>query len=184
MIAHTITDDFIRFLVPKRSEVQDALKTLYFLSDKAIDAGLMSTELEVHGLMVGVGFSLWRAVFTAHKPLTRKENLSSSKDFLANLIATNAVAFPAEQVSWAYGYYINNARLRLKQIVELLPEENKVSLHAAIKSVGKTVLDQAPTQTYENMHVLFLEVLQLLDTHLNLDSRSSWPPKPKGYAFD
>jgi hypothetical protein len=97
MIAHTITDDFIRFLVPKRSEVQDALKTLYFLSDKAIDAGLMSTELEVHGLMVGVGFSLWRAVFTAHKPLTRKENLSSSKDFLANLIATNAVAFPAEQ---------------------------------------------------------------------------------------
>jgi hypothetical protein len=51
-----ITDDFIRFLVPKRSEVQHALKELYFLSDQATAAGPMSTELEIHGLMLVLGF--------------------------------------------------------------------------------------------------------------------------------
>lgn len=97
------TDDFINFLVPKRSEIQEALRQLYFMSDDAKNSGTNSTELEIHGLMVGVGFSLWRAVFTTHRPLDRASNLQSSKQFLSNLIATNAVGFPQEQNSWVYG---------------------------------------------------------------------------------
>ena len=89
-------DDFLKFLIPARSEVQAAIGTLYFLSDDAKTAG--GTELEIHGLMVGVGFSLWRAVFTAHQKLDSDTNLESSKDFMNKLIATNAVSFQAERV--------------------------------------------------------------------------------------
>lgn len=184
--ADRFPDDFINFLVPTRSEVQEAIRRLYFLSDEAKAIGVMSTELEVHSLMVGVGFSLWRAVFTAHEKLNRDTNLESSKEFLNKLIATNAVTFQAEQVSWVYGYYINNARLRLATIVELLPKDNRTTLSAALADMRKPAGESDEKElfgAYKNTHALFIMVLDLLEGHLRSRSRTAWPGKPPSYVF-
>jgi hypothetical protein len=65
------------------------------------------------GWLLGVGFSLWRAVFQAGKALDRDVNFERGRIFLNEIIRNNAAVYYTELNSWSLGYYLNNARFRL-----------------------------------------------------------------------
>jgi hypothetical protein len=107
------------WLVKKRSAIQDVVLQLY-----EFDRSLGESEREkfhhVFGLLVGVAFSLWRAVFLALPERTLPEVLNDATEFLRILIETNNIGFPQDRDTqqWMGGYYNNNAVFRLHALVE------------------------------------------------------------------
>jgi hypothetical protein len=79
--------------------------------------------------------------------------------------------------------YINNARLRLTQIVALLPDDDKAKLEPLVRAMGMPV-HTGENDVYTNTHSLFLEIVKLLETQLHSSPRKPWPLKPDGYEFD
>ena len=85
----------------------------------------ISDEMKAWNSFLGAVFSLWRAVFiTDPVNVSRKtENLDThAEKFLFRLIADNQIHYPDEKKysSWASGYYLNNAKYRLKSLVKSL----------------------------------------------------------------
>ncbi len=171
-----VDEEFISFLVTHRAQIQEAIRKLYFLShrDEQLTGG--TTERVVRGLLVGASFSLWRAVFTASQPLDQPTNIDQSLKFLKNLIETNAVAFQAEQNSWAFGYYINNARFRLRAAYDLLPEDVKERYLSEYQPLMISAHQLLGIDAYKAMHVSFLALVDLLDSHLATVPYVPWSP--------
>ena len=67
--------------------------------------------------MLGIGFSLWRAVFLIVTADSEKMD-KAGQAFLTTLIADNMIAYAQDKTSsaWTAGYYINNALYRLHHI--------------------------------------------------------------------
>jgi hypothetical protein len=96
----------------------------------------VKAEVEKAGvgtLMVGCIFSLWRAVFLAHEGVTPEANLDDAVKYLDRVIRTNAINFSDDlaQQGWAFSYYANNARFRLRLICEREP-----GYRAALEEAG------------------------------------------------
>src|SRR5262249_27226273 len=74
----------------------------------------------VFGLLVGAGFSLWRAVFLALPKRNLVDVLNDETKLLKILIETNSIGFPQDlgTQQWMGGYYNNNAVFRLHALVE------------------------------------------------------------------
>jgi hypothetical protein len=71
--------------------------------------------------LVGVAFSLWRAVFLLvdiEGPRAAGSAGRDAKEFLAKVIETNAIGFGDDRTrsAWSSGYYLNNVRLRLDKL--------------------------------------------------------------------
>lgn len=66
-------------------------------------------------LLVGAGFSLWRAAFLAQADRSPELMVSEAIRFLGILIRDNAIAFAQDRdnSAWSAGYYLNNAYFRL-----------------------------------------------------------------------
>jgi hypothetical protein len=109
----------LAWLVERRSQIQRFLLELY-----EFDQELTHQEREayhpVFGLLVGVGFSLWRAVFLSVKQRTMRDVIDDASRVLTILIETNAIGFPQDRETeqWMVGYYDNNAIFRLHCVVE------------------------------------------------------------------
>jgi hypothetical protein len=89
-------------------------------------------KTEVFSLLVGVAFSLWRAAFLADAPTrTWPEALADAQEFLKTVLRTNAIAFNTEHTrqGWTGGYYLNNAKLRLEEVLRRQMESGQT--HAA-----------------------------------------------------
>jgi hypothetical protein len=109
-------EDFAIWLVPARNNIQRQLLRLQLIvgrPSKAESLPLRSDAGWVAGWLLGVGFSLWRAVFQAGHALDRDHNFERGRIFLNEIIRNNAAAYSTELNSWSLGYYLNNARFRL-----------------------------------------------------------------------
>ena len=172
---------FVDFLVQHRSEVQKACSDLYHLiHDRADLLSIESAEWEACGLLTGVAFSLWRAVFTVSKgAASDKKGIQATEVFLLNLIETNAVGFSQEQNSWSYGYYLNNARFRLIEAYKCLPENFRCNYEEGMKEIARMVewMDRGQPNypEYLSTHKMLLQFLALLTKHLNSDPFIEWP---------
>jgi len=111
------------WLVGARNEIQTFMLNLYKHLPKSgqSDLSFPNTSVDWH-LFVGAAFSLWRAVFlVAPNDVSRTTNELADHvaDFLKKVIKTNAIAFGDEfrERSWSSGYYLNNARYRVKALM-------------------------------------------------------------------
>jgi len=108
----------LKWLVDRRNLIQTLLLDLYS-SNFANEADkLRRATLE---LLVGVSFALWRSVFLVYRRGGRNEVPQCAHEFLKGLIADNTVLYihEARASTWTSGYYLNDAYLRLRLILEL-----------------------------------------------------------------
>ena len=104
------------WLVDNRSKIQRFLLELYEFKKSKQALYSKDTETDLWCDLVGIAFSLWRAVFLSdHKNRDRKEIINNAEIFLEEVIANNAINYPQDKKTqkWTGGYYINNARLRI-----------------------------------------------------------------------
>ncbi|WP_423414842.1 hypothetical protein RLW55_16770 [Hyphomicrobium sp. B1] len=110
------------WLVKNRSEIQERMLKLYELHDFSDTEDEVSTELwPVYGVLIGVVFSLWRAVFLIQTNRETKGEIEHGRDLLNSLIETNSVSFSTDlaTLDWMAGFYVANAALRLGAIAEM-----------------------------------------------------------------
>jgi hypothetical protein len=105
----------LEWLVKNRSRNQAcAVKLFKLLTERESQIKLQRSDMFVQGL-IGVTFSLWRAVFLADKRGIRAESLKSATEFLETMIADNAIGYIQDKKfkEWTFNYYTNNVRLTL-----------------------------------------------------------------------
>jgi hypothetical protein len=104
----------LTWLVQQRCKIQDLLLALYQF-DQFLAQEQRERYHDVFGLLVGIAFSLWRAVFLSVPTRTMEQVTGHATRLLLILIETNAIGFPQDQRTeqWMAGYYTNNAEFRL-----------------------------------------------------------------------
>src|SRR4051794_36843072 len=98
-----------RWLVENRSKIQTCMLDL-----DDFGAALQSQKSEhwaVYTTLVGIVFSLWRAVFLIQRDWTLKTHRKHARELLGILIETNIIGFPQDQrtAQWTAGFYLENA---------------------------------------------------------------------------
>jgi hypothetical protein len=111
------------WLVQQRCQVQAKACKLFRLLEEHKDKFPHDQSLEdVAGLMVGTAFSLWRAIFLApDRPTQTEDMIGTGIAFLDKFLRDNSIAYSDEKrhQDWSFGYYLNNARFRLRYVKEI-----------------------------------------------------------------
>jgi len=133
-----VTDDnaFLYALVDNRNRIQSALHKLYrLLNEKSPLASSPRGQL-----LVGIGFSLWRAVFLAKSTRDWEAAGEKAEKFLRHVIETNAVSFETERShsDWCFGYYLGSAQYRIWQMNDLL----KTAGESGLDSFAQKIRDE------------------------------------------
>lgn len=124
---HVDQTEELAWLVEHRHKIHAFLLDLWkVLPDKSVKG---SRPVNVLQLLVGAGFSLWRAAFLANERRSWEYNAQHAKDFLLKVIKDNAITYTQEQQTseWAVGYYLNSAYLRLKMGYDALEFKTALS---------------------------------------------------------
>jgi hypothetical protein len=169
--------DFPGWLVPARNNIQRQLLRLQNLlgqpskNEPPPPVPIDSDEGWVLGWLLGVGFSLWRAVFQAGENLERDRNFEAGRKFLDDIIRNNAAAYRDELNSWSLGYYLSNARFRLipahKSLKRLMSASETVELDALISRIEEgfeAAPGPAPNEWMLCFHAMRL-MLDALEQH-------------------
>ncbi len=141
--------DEIRALSQRRAEITEQMLRLDELFDlpqlrdapEMPDEGTPQATLnDVSLFCVGACLALWRAAFLVHTEDKRRATglRTSAREVLRELARHNRFTYPEEtQTSpWLGGYYINNARWRLKDAIALIgadPDGDAADAWAGIK---------------------------------------------------
>ena len=104
-----------RELVTARNEIQVLLLNL-------LQCPVRDRRSPEWQLSVGAAFSLWRAVFLVPPKDVGRSNkytADTAGAFLERVVRTNAIAFNDDlrNREWVSGYYLNNARYRLAELL-------------------------------------------------------------------
>jgi hypothetical protein len=115
----------LALVVKDRSDLQHlALDLLTLLDrDRPIRAAKKGAR-NPYDLLVGVTFSLWRAVFLVEATNDWEAALANAETFLEKMIRDNAIGYADDwnNRKWSFGFYVDNARYRLNEFAELVPE--------------------------------------------------------------
>jgi hypothetical protein len=131
-----------------RARVQDTLVDLHEAVASADGRALLEQDPNkrgLFGLLLGTAFSLWRAAFLSHGAVTWPENLKQASEFLDSLIGDNAIAYVQDRQTgrWTSGYYLNNARYRLKEAYARVPV-SQTAPQQAFRKLDEEGLDLRP----------------------------------------
>jgi hypothetical protein len=114
----------LEWLVKWRSENQRASLELYCLLKKhATEIRTDPQLILVSQALIGVAFSLWRAVFLSDKEGTLDIALTDAEEFLGKLILDNAINYTQDRTAreWTFNYYLHNAYTRLLTVSNSKP---------------------------------------------------------------
>ena len=115
----------LTWLVASRNRIQSLLIIIYkLITENRDEIGKDEIEGPIVGRLVGAAFSLWRSVFLAD--VTRKwpTVLRASEKFLEEIIRNNAITYAQDfrLSEYSFGYYLNNARHRIRELRNQFPE--------------------------------------------------------------
>jgi hypothetical protein len=116
----------------------------------------------VYALLVSVSFSLWRVAFlTEMRPRTWPEALRDAQELLENVLKNNAVLFTTEQhlQGWTGGYYLNNARLRLRDVLDREVLAQRVGREELEAVTAIELVRENPTETWNRLFEIAERVL-------------------------
>lgn len=113
----SISKSDLNWLVHMRGKIQELTLEIYNF-EVALDDEERERLWPVLGYLIGIAFSLWRAVFLSLPERKPSEVYKHGRDILSILLETNAVGFPQDKATlqWMAGYYNNNAILRLSDL--------------------------------------------------------------------
>jgi hypothetical protein len=108
--------DTLTWLVERRSEVQHLLLRLHHIGASPALEG--TGRLAVFQLLLGVAFSLWRAVFLVNEARSTSNVQTTARQFLQLVIEDNAITYLNDKQKrvWSSGYYLNNALFRIREL--------------------------------------------------------------------
>jgi hypothetical protein len=110
--------DFLEWLVPARNNIQHELfriKELLAESPPSTDAVQRSLDEDQLNLELGAAYSLWKAGFQDGHQVDDGTVMNTARDFVDEVVRSNAAINNAETSAWSLGYYLRGARLRLIQ---------------------------------------------------------------------
>lgn len=147
---------FLDWLNTNRYENQKHSLKLYELLTTTELSGEDAKDAQT---LVGVAFSLWRAVFLATGTREKMDVQKDATAFLATVLRDNAVLFGTDKKSsnWTFNYYAGSAEYRLKMLQQRRRWKFDFS-HAD---------DNAPPRKrWERLHDAFVQSVQMLRTEL------------------
>jgi hypothetical protein len=140
--------EHLGWLVKRRSDVQFDLLQLFKLArSQHSEVADNPPELWITHFMIGAEFSLWRAVFLGNVSLSANAIAQHTERFLKTLIEDNAIGYPQDRNAreWAFGYYVNNAALRIAEMArrnqlfaDLLTQQNIIAVRLMAMLVAET----------------------------------------------
>jgi hypothetical protein len=174
----TLEEDGVPFnewLVPARNNIQRQLLRLQRVLGSPTTAGAEIPKSShrdsipfLLDLMVGVGFSLWRAVFQAGQATDRHNHAERARIFLNEIIRNNAAVYSTELNSWSLSYYLGNARFRLLELHKFhAHNEETAELDKLMSTFGDSVRTHvwdAPGDWIRCFHAMRL-MLDILEKH-------------------
>jgi hypothetical protein len=155
--------DELRWLVKNRSRIQRLLLRLLELGPPETPE-----SRALRNLLIGAGFSLWRAAFLAETP--DKQGDEAIEEFLTKLVWDNQIGYPQDKQTrdWTSAYYINNACFRLYKAIDLIKLPRNYFDHdsfdfverAATKLEGVASIKRMPA--WDHAYTIALRLLQEL----------------------
>jgi len=170
-------EDFPLWLVPARNNIQrQLLRVQRMLGQPSKDRNGAPPRLPPRDSqpwillwLLGVGFSLWRAVFQAGHALERDRNFEDGRILLDAIIRNNAAVYQTELNSWSLGYYLGNARFRLVEIRKYFVTNDRTrELDALLSKLDPSTegtTSDAPTEWANCFHAMRI-ALDLLEEQL------------------
>jgi hypothetical protein len=166
---------FNEWLVPARNNIQRQLLRLQGLvgpptkvGEELPKASLRDSMPFLLDLMVGVSFSLWRAVFQAGQAADRHNHAERSRIFVNEIIRNNAAVYSTELNSWSLSYYLGNARFRLLELHKFLARNEETAeldkLMASLGDSARTHVMDAPGDWVRCFHALRL-IVDIFEKH-------------------
>lgn len=170
------TDDY-EWAIPQRTKSQEFLLEIYkyLQSNPTIETD--ATSRAVFALLVGAGFSLWRAVFLA-QPQREWEGpkgiIQGAKDLLSKVLENNAILYGDEKKieGWSVGYYLNNAYYRIDSAIQRLSDHDKVEALNKVDALSKFLHQKQRGITSDSPRVVWdiacdaaFAVLDILNRH-------------------
>lgn len=154
-------------LIRGRQNIQNAAHELLWLvkgvrTGKIRDTGA-AAKIE---LLVAVTFSLWRAIFLADGERDWDAISANAETFLVRLIRHNSITYADDWNSrnWSFLYYLENARLRLKQMADTWPDERWFDGHDA-DWLHRSAIGTSPGQDAgRNSMILWEQVCMISQT--------------------
>jgi hypothetical protein len=139
---------FNEWLVPARNNIQRELLRLQGLLGRPTKTGDEVPKVSPRDsvpilldLMLGIGFSLWRAVFQAGQASDRHGKVERARIFLDEIIRNNAAVYTTELNAWSLSYYVGNARFRLAEIYQCFAKsEQTAELDSLMATIGDSVV--------------------------------------------
>jgi hypothetical protein len=155
--------------IPRRAKSQELLLSLYRYLDRNRDLDQNPEARAVYGLLVGAGFSLWRAVFLAQPVRDWSGSpsiLAGAAELLEKLLENNAIAYGDEKriEEWSVGYYLNNAYYRIESAIQRLSGPTDTpALAKFLEQKRKGITSDSPHGIWDTGYEAALAVLALIE---------------------
>jgi hypothetical protein len=137
-------------LVESRSKIMGlSLAILKVMRTEDVSTSESTLNKRHASLMVGIVFSLWRAVFLFHQPKNWEATLSDAQNFLEKVIADHIINFADDfrERGWSFAYYINNAHLRMRLLCAEMPELRQALLPSELSLIDESLVITHETET-------------------------------------
>ena len=159
----TAKRDYTRLyvVVRDRFRIQDvALKLLHLLESHRTFRASGEDGPNPYDLLVGITFSLWRAVFLVERENDWDGILANAEIFLEKVIRDNAIGYMDDwnNRKWSFAYYLNNARYRLNEFAEIVPEFKTSHKRATAKSM----IESRPFDEWNSLFQSLWDAVEIL----------------------
>ncbi|WHZ25313.1 MAG: hypothetical protein OJF51_000108 [Nitrospira sp.] len=160
------TDNF-SWLIKARTSNQEALLRLYRLN---ITDNSNPVSQQTYTLLVGAGFSLWRAAFLSDVTRETHKIAEDARKLIKRLIQDNSVGYPQDRETreWMAGYYINNAIWRLLIAWKFIKEEANEPTPQALVSLKdfdeRGAENESPVDLWNSSHEALCAILHILES--------------------
>ena len=117
-------------------------------------------------LLMGVAFSLWRAVFLIREKASPDEILQDSIVFLDKIVSDSTISYPQDRNSrgWAAGYYLNNAYSRIDEAIKNLSIEPQPKEFLTFSTaIEESVVSSHREEAWDTAHAALHTALALLE---------------------
>ena len=142
-----------RWLIERRWRIQCLCLELHeYLAKNAIP---VRADWPFFSPLLAAAFSLWRAAFLADATRKWEDIYEDAQKFFGFLIEDNAINYPQDRTTRAYsaGYYLNNAKFRLKELWESIPEHYEPMQRAKFLPFWETDLDSnSPPDAWDALY--------------------------------
>lgn len=159
--------DNFDWLVKARASNQEVLLRLYrFVKGNSQTLQSDAIKRTVFALLVGAGFSLWRAAFLGDAERKWPAIIGHSEQLLKRLVQDNAVNYTQDRETreWMAGYYINNAQWRLLMAWQKLENSSLQSnaLEKLKRFEDRGAEEESLIELWDTSHEALLDLLNAL----------------------